>query len=119
LSGIIAVLYAEDQGIYFLKYLGTEAVYLNGVPVKSGKINVLAVGSLLRWEKDDPVYFGEVQNVFKKVGDMTPITFEARDITYQFRNGKLGLRNINLAEESGKLIALMGASGAGKSTLLH
>lgn len=119
LSGIIAVLYAEDQGIYFLKYLGTEAVYLNGVPVKSGKINVLAVGSLLRWEKDDPVYFGEVQNVFKKVGDTTPITFEARDITYQFRNGKLGLRNINLAEESGKLIALMGASGAGKSTLLH
>src|SRR5690606_25396847 len=45
-------------------------------------------------------------------------TFEARDISYRLRNGKLGLRNIHLAEESGNLIALMGARGSGKSTLL-
>ncbi|MDQ2657140.1 MAG: ATP-binding cassette domain-containing protein [Bacteroidota bacterium] len=119
LDGFIAVLYAEEQGIYFVKYVGTSEVYLNGVPLKSGKISVLAVGSLLRWEKDDPVYYGEVQNEFKKATDVTPTTFEAIDITYKFRNGNLGLRNINLAEESGNLIALMGASGAGKSTLLH
>lgn len=119
LHGFVAILYAEEQGIYFMKYLGTSEVYLNGVPLKSGKINVLAVGSLLRWEKDDPVYYGEVQNVFKRSTEAHTTTFQARDITYQFKNGKLGLRNINLAEESGRLIALMGASGAGKSTLLH
>jgi ABC-type lipoprotein export system ATPase subunit/uncharacterized tellurite resistance protein B-like protein len=119
LDGFIAVLFAEEQGIYFMKYSGHSEVYLNGVPLKSGKINVLAVGSLLRWEKDDPVYYGEIQNEFKKASDFSRTTFEARDISYQFRNGKLGLRNINLAEESGNLIALMGASGAGKSTLLH
>ena len=119
LDGFVAILYAEAHGIYFMKYLGHSEVYLNGVPLKSGKINVLAVGSLLRWEKDDPVYYGEIQNEFKKVSDFSRTTFEARDITYQFRNGKLGLRNINISEESGNLIALMGASGAGKSTLLH
>ena len=119
LGGFISILYLEENSIYFMKYNGTSEVYLNGIPLKSGKIHVLAVGSLLRWEKDDPVYYGEVQNEFKKVSDFNPTTFEAREISYQFRNGKLGLRNINLFEESGNLIALMGASGAGKSTLLH
>lgn len=119
LDGFVAILFAEEQGMYFMKYLGTSEVYLNGVPLKPGKINVLAVGSLLRWEKDDPVYYGEVQNAFMRVSESNPTTFEARNISYRFRNGKLGLRDVNLAEESGNLIALMGASGAGKSTLLH
>ncbi|HNL47112.1 MAG TPA: ATP-binding cassette domain-containing protein, partial [Cyclobacteriaceae bacterium] len=51
--------------------------------------------------------------------DGARITFEAKSIEFKFKNGKLGLRNINLSEESGNLIALMGASGSGKSTLLH
>ena len=119
LDGFVAILYVEEHGIYFMKYLGHSEVYLNGVPLKSGRINVLAVGSLLRWEKDDPLYYGQIQNEFKKAADYSRTTFEARDITYQFRNGKLGLRNVTLSEQSGNLIALMGASGAGKSTLLH
>ena len=119
IEGFIAIFYAEEQGIYFMKYVGPSAVYLNGVPLKSGKISVLAVGSLLRWEKDEPLYYGHVQNEFKKPGHYSRTTFEARDISYQFRNGKLGLRSVSLSEESGNLVALMGASGAGKSTLLY
>jgi len=119
LNGFISILFAEDYGIYFMKYIGRSSVYLNGVPLKSGKINVLAVGSLLRWEKDEPVYYGQVLNQFKNPGDYSHTTFEARDISYHFRNGKLGLQKVNLSEESGNLIALMGASGAGKSTLLY
>jgi ABC-type multidrug transport system ATPase subunit/uncharacterized tellurite resistance protein B-like protein len=119
LNGFIVILYLEEHTIYFMKYVGKSAVYLNGVPVKSGKISVLAVGSLLRWEKDEPVYYGQILNQFKRLADRSRTSFEAKDISYQFRNGKPGLRNVNLSEESGNLIALMGASGAGKSTLLH
>jgi ABC transport system ATP-binding/permease protein len=119
LQGFIAVLYIESAEIYFVKYLGNSSLVLNGVPVKPGRINVLAVGSLLRWEKDEPVYYGDILKQFKNFSDYPKLSFEARDISYAFRSGKLGLRKVSIAEESGRLIALMGASGAGKSTLLH
>lgn len=119
LGGLIAVLYIEQAEFYFIKYLGTSDVYLNGVPVKSGRITVLAVGSMLRWEKDEPVYYGDILNRFKKFGEFPKLSFEGKGISFKFKNGRLGLRNVSLAEESGNLIALMGGSGAGKSTLLH
>lgn len=119
LKGLIEVLFIQQAELYFVKYIGHDDVFLNSVPVKPGAINVLAVGSALRWDKDDPVYYGDVLGKFKKFEDGSKITFEAKGIDFKFKNGKLGLRNINLAEESGNLIALMGASGSGKSTLLH
>lgn len=119
LNGFVAVLYLHDSDLYFETYRGGSDIYFNGVPVKSGRIGVLAVGSTLRWDKDEPVYYGAIVSQFKKTSDTSRTTFEGRNISYQFKNGKLGLRNVNLSEESGNLIALMGGSGAGKSTLLH
>ncbi len=119
LNGFIAVLYVSFVELYFVKYCGASDVYLNGVPIKSGSINILAVGSTLKWEKDDPVYFGDILSRFKVLGEFPRITFKASKISFAFKSGKLGLRNVSLEEESGNLIALMGASGAGKSTLLN
>ena len=119
LSGLIAILYVEQAEFYFIKYVGGSDVYLNGVPVKSSRITVLAVGSMLRWEKDEPVYYGDILNRFKKFGQFPRLSFEGKNISFKFRNGRLGLRSVSLSEESGNLIALMGGSGAGKSTLLH
>lgn len=119
LDGFISIVYLEYSEIYFIKYLGKSDVYLNGVPVKSGKIAVLAVGSMLRWDKADPVYYGDLLNQFKRFGDFPRLSFQGNNINFKFKNGRLGLREVNLEEEAGNLIALMGASGAGKSTLLH
>ena len=119
LNGFIAVLYVEQAEFYFIKYLGGSDVYLNGVPVKSGRITVLAVGSMLRWDKDEPVYYGDILNRFKRFGQFPRLSFEGKNISFKFKNGRLGLRSVSLSEESGNLIALMGGSGAGKSTLLH
>jgi len=126
LGGFVAILHLEAGDMFFFKYIGTEDVYLNGVPQKSTNISALARGSSIRWEGTnmrwegmEPVYFGEILGQFKKPGSVARSTFEARSISYQFKNGKLGLRDVSINEESGNLIALMGASGAGKSTLLH
>jgi ABC-type multidrug transport system ATPase subunit/uncharacterized tellurite resistance protein B-like protein len=119
LDGFIAILYIKNTDIFFFRYLGNSDVYLNGVPQKSGNINVLSTGSTLRWGAADPVYYGEVVNNFKKQTDGNRTCFSADKISYKFKNGKLGLREVIISEESGNLVALMGASGAGKSTLLH
>lgn len=119
LDGFIAVLYIRNTDIFFFRYLGQSDVYLNGVPQKRGNINVLATGSILRWGAADPVYYGEIVNIFKKQSDGTRTSFQADKISFKFKNGKLGLREVVVNEESGNLVALMGASGAGKSTLLH
>jgi ABC-type multidrug transport system ATPase subunit/uncharacterized tellurite resistance protein B-like protein len=119
LDGFISILFIRSSDIFFFKYVGHSDVYLNGVPQKPGNINVLAIGSTLRWEAADPVYYGEILNRFKKTQHETRTTFIADNISYQFKNGKLGLREVTIREESGHLVALMGASGAGKSTLLH
>jgi len=119
LDGLIAILYLASTESFFFKYVGHTDVYLNSVPQKPGNINALAIGSLIRWGTTDPVYYGDILGVFKKLDNTTRTSFEAIDISYTFKNGRLGLRDVNINEESGNLIALMGASGAGKSTLLH
>lgn len=119
LDGFISILYVKSSDTFFFKYMGHTDVYLNGVPQKSTNINALATGSTIRWEAADAVYYGEILNQFKKATQGTRTSFEAKEISYQFKNGKLGLREVTILEESGNLVALMGASGAGKSTLLH
>jgi ABC-type multidrug transport system ATPase subunit/uncharacterized tellurite resistance protein B-like protein len=119
LDGCIAILHLRSTESYFFKYTGRTDVYLNSVPQKPGNIHVLATGSLIRWASADPVYFGEILGRFKTMGNLHRTSFIAQDISFTFKNGKLGLRDVHIAEESGGLIALMGASGAGKSTLLH
>lgn len=119
LDGFISILFLRSSDTFFFKYVGNTDVYLNGVPKKPGSINVFANGSTVRWDASDPIYYGEILGLFKKLTNTARTSFEAKKIFYQFKNGKLGLREVDLAEESGNLVALMGASGAGKSTLMH
>jgi len=120
LKGFMGILWIESAGLYCMKYVGQADVYLNSVPVKSGGLRILPVGAAVRWnDGHEPVYYGDVLGKFKNFSTGSRITFEGKSISYKFKNGKLGLRNINVVEESGRLIALMGGSGAGKSTLLH
>lgn len=119
LNGLLAVAFFPSVDLYFVKYIGHDNVFLNGVPLKKGLVQVLPVGSTLRWDRDEPVYYVEIVRQFKQFSDSDQIVLEAKDISYRFKSGKLGLRNITLAEQSGHLVAIMGASGSGKSTLLH
>ncbi|UII20655.1 ATP-binding cassette domain-containing protein [Fulvivirga ligni] len=119
LEGLIFVLHISTADTYVIKYLGTTDLYLNGVPIKNGKINVLGTGSTIKADKVLPIYYGDILGHFINSDEANLISFHANNLSFKFKNGKLGLRDISIQEESGKLVGLMGASGAGKSTLLN
>lgn len=119
LSGLIAILRLPDMNIFFIRYLGITPMFLNGIPLKSRKVDIFPTGSTIRGSKIEPVYYSDVTSKFLIEDQDAKVTFVAEHVFYHFKSGRAGLQNINLAEKGGKLIGLMGASGSGKSTLLN
>lgn len=119
LTGLIAILKVPSIEMYFIKYLGISSLYLNSIPLRSRKIDVFPTGSTIRGPKIETIYYSDVVSKFLVSEVSTQVTFSAEHIFYHFKTGKVGLQNVNISEQGGKLIGLMGASGSGKSTLLN
>ena len=119
LQGQLVILRLPTTESYFIKYLGKTTVYLNGVPLKNNKGVVFSTGSTLRAYRTEPIYYSDVVGKFLTSKTAQKIVFKAEDVYYKFPDGALGLRDISIFEESGKLVGIMGGSGSGKSTLLN
>jgi len=113
------VMNVPSVGMYVLKLVGAQELVLNGQAIAPEKLYILTPGSSLRSTKVKPIYYSDIISKFLSDKTQAKISFVAKNLEYKFKGGKLGLRNINIAEESGKLIGIMGGSGAGKSTLLN
>lgn len=119
LTGLIAILRLPEAETYFIKYLGITTLYLNNILLKSRRVDVFPTGSTIRGDKIQSIYYSDIVGRFLSEGSKTHITFTAEHLFYHFRSGRAGLQNINVAEQGGKLIGIMGSSGSGKSTLLN
>jgi ABC-type multidrug transport system ATPase subunit len=119
LNGLVAILRLPDFETYFIKYLGISSLYINSIPLKSRKVDVFGPGSTIRSSKIESIYYSDVVRKFLMEDSEADISFQAEHLFYHFKSGKAGLQNINISEQGGKLIGLMGASGSGKSTLLN
>lgn len=64
LTGLIAILRLQDIETYLIKYLGISTLYLNSVPLKSRKIDVLPTGSTIRGNKIDTIYYSDIVGKF-------------------------------------------------------
>jgi len=119
LTGLIAILRLSEMETYFIKYIGITSLTMNGLPLNSRKIYIFPAGSTIRGTKINPIYYSDVVGKFLYAEVETKLSFVADNITFKFKSGHIGLRDINIAEEGGKLMGIMGASGSGKSTLLN
>jgi ABC transport system ATP-binding/permease protein len=113
------ILQIKSVDLYFIRYIGSHDLILNGLPIRTNRIYLFAHGSAIRFPKGKPVYYSDVVSKFMADTSSAKITYNVNNVEYRFKNGSIGLRNISLSEEQGKLIGIMGASGAGKTTLLN
>ncbi|MEN8202949.1 MAG: ATP-binding cassette domain-containing protein [Bacteroidota bacterium] len=119
LTGEIRVIYIRSTGQYFIKYMGGAEVYMNGQLLKSLQSYPFTSGTSIRNQNIDPVYYSDVVSAFVKDEVKSKIVFEARKITYKFKDGGIGLNDVGFSEQSGRMVGIMGASGSGKTTLMN
>jgi ABC-type multidrug transport system ATPase subunit len=119
LTGQIWIINIPSAGMYFLRYIGVNELYLNGQIIQQDKVFVLNTGTSIRNHHVKPLYFSDVVSVFKEDLELQRIVFEAEGVGYRFTGGSAGVHDINFCEDSGRLVGIMGSSGAGKSTLLN
>jgi ABC-type multidrug transport system ATPase subunit len=119
LTGNIWIIHIQSAGMYFLRYIGENELYLNGQIVQQDKVFVLNTGTSIRNHHVKPLYFSDVVSIFKEDLQLSRIVFEAEEVSYRFKGGTTGVHHVSFSEESGRLVGIMGSSGAGKSTLLN
>jgi ABC-type multidrug transport system ATPase subunit len=118
LDGYLSILQIKSANLYFVKYEGDREVSINGLTVDSGTVYPLPSGSFIKTPSGQ-MYYTDIVARLAKESNVAKISFEVKDLCYVFKTGGIGLRHINMAEEQGKLVGIMGASGAGKTTLLN
>jgi ABC-type multidrug transport system ATPase subunit len=119
LEGEIIFLKISSVDMYFVKYIGDSRLSMNGFTAIPGQVYLFSPGSTIKAPKGDPLYYADIVSNFMSAATFTTFSFNAKDVEFKFPNGAIGLRDINIAEGPGRLIAIMGASGAGKTTLLN
>src|SRR6056297_221404 len=119
LDGNLLVLQLKSVDLYFLRYTGNQDIFLNGLPLNNRSIYLFANGGTVKLTKGKPVYYSDVVAHFLADLTSSKISFNVNNVNFTFPNGGIGLRDIELSEEQGRLIGIMGASGAGKTTLLN
>jgi ABC transport system ATP-binding/permease protein len=115
----VRIVQISSVGMYALRIFGKIELQLNGQGISRERIHIFTPGSSIRSSKVKPIYYSDIIGRFLSDESQARITFEVTNLEFKFKGGKLGLRDVNMSEESGKLIGIMGGSGAGKSTLLN
>lgn len=117
-DGQMLFLYLRHANIFFLRYIGQDALQANGQPVDQARITVLSQGAVIRSTKLLPLYYRDLVRPFLSTDADESFRFSVKEVEYVFPNGKKGLHNISFNVNSGNLCGIMGSSGAGKSTML-
>lgn len=119
LDGTVLILRIKSSDLYFLRYTGNQDIFLNGLLLSQRRIYLFPKGSFLKLPVGAPIYYTDVVGHFMTDSTTPKISYVVDNLGFQFKNGGIGLRDVNLGEEHGRLVGIMGASGAGKTTLLN
>jgi ABC-type multidrug transport system ATPase subunit len=119
INGEIIFMAVSSVDMYFVKYTGSDEINLNGFIMKTNSVYLFSHGSTIKTPKGAALYYSELIRQFLSDEEAVKLSYNAESIVFQFPNGGIGLRDVNVFEGPGQLVGIMGASGAGKTTLLN
>lgn len=119
LEGYIMVLHIPSSDTYIFRYFGYMKLVLNGHRINRGRTYIWSVGSVVRNPKIGSIYFSWIRSKFIQAFTDVKFVFTAEDIEFNYFNSRNGVKMVNLTEESGRLVGIIGGSGSGKSTLIN
>ncbi len=119
LHGSVFILQVKSADLYFLKYTGTQDVFLNSTTVYNNRVYLFAPGSIIKLPKGKPIHYSDVVARFMQDLEIPKLSFVVDQLQYQFKTGDIGVRNVSFSVNHGKLVGIMGASGSGKTTLVN
>ena len=115
----ILLLRIKSVELYLFKVIGDIDVRWNGIRILNSAVHLFPIGGVLQLNNEKPIYYQEVVSGFNSAKEFFPLSFNVNNLRYTFPGNNVGLHEINISEQSGKLIGIMGASGSGKTTLLN
>jgi ABC-type multidrug transport system ATPase subunit len=119
LKGTIWILFLPSVNKYFVRFIGSGELSLNGQLLTEDKVYPFGQGSSIKGYKISPIYYWDVMMQFlKEEFKASRVVYEVNNLEYRFKSGTVGIHHMSFKEESGRMVGIMGASGAGKSTLL-
>jgi len=120
LSGRMLLLRIEEDNMFFMRYFGTDNLFLNGQVLSTERSHIFRQGATIRGSRIQPIYYSDIIGCFLTSHEGDGIDFRAANVSYYFKGSrKLALHQFSLNERSGNLVGIMGASGSGKSTMLN
>jgi ABC-type multidrug transport system ATPase subunit len=119
LEGHLIFIRVSSVGLYFVKYIGPDNNNLNGFILQPGRIYLFSHGSTIKTQGGNALYYSDLVADFNNEIFTTRLSFHAHIDEFKFKNGAIGIQQVEISEGPGKLIGIMGASGAGKTTLLN
>jgi len=119
LKGHIWILFVPSVNKYFVRFIGSGELSMNGQLLQEDKVYPFSQGSSIKGYKITPIYYWDVTMQFlKEEFRASRVVYEVNNLEYRFKSGTVGIHHMTFKEESGRMVGIMGASGAGKSTLL-
>jgi ABC transport system ATP-binding/permease protein len=119
LKGHIWILYVASISKYFVRFVGSGELSMNGQLLQEDKVYPFSQGSSIKGYKITPIYYWDVTMQFLKEDfQASRVVYEVNNLEFRFKSGTVGIHHMSFKAESGRMVGIMGASGAGKSTLL-
>jgi len=119
LKGHIWILYVTSVNKYFVRFIDSGELSMNGQLLQEDKVYPFSQGSSIKGYKISPIYYWDVTMQFLKEDfQESRVVYEVNNLEFRFRDSSVGIHHMSFIAESGRMVGIMGASGAGKSTLL-